>query len=677
MNRAGLKTKLLVSSLLLVFVGLLINEVVTYRKTSEIVHRLVQTDLQNQLKSVELAIEISRSEDKQRITELSKNMGKELLLNLGVSKSRVTTRTIVNQETQEKVEAEVPQLLFEGKPLSDHNLVDKIAVQTSSATTLFVVVPQGLLRVSTTVKKGDGSRALDTFIPKTSPVYKTVLAGQDYFGRAKVVGKWYTTAYLPIKQDGEVVGVYFMGVPETSTEKIAAYLKQQRLLATGYFYILDSKGNFLMHPSLEGQNVLERTDLDGRSIFKEILEAKSGKIEYRWLNAETQKAQDKIAYFKTFPEIDWTVAASLNAEEALAEVNGLAELMLVISVLVLTVMATLTWFFTSWIVKDFVVLGERLKQVLAQISSGSEKVLASSGELETSSSSQAEAVQETAATLEEVRSIIGSNLQMTLRSEQLSNQTEQSANDSCELMKTLTSTIENVKQGNDDALNRVTLSYNEIRDISQVLKSIDAKTGVINDIVFQTKLLSFNASVEAARAGEHGKGFAVVAEEVGKLAAMTGAAALEINETMKKSMTNVNDLIKNSEDSVLESFREVSKRVQSTVDLSLKTAGALNEILNRAQETNSNMKDIAVASREQTTAVEQIAMAVNQIDQGVQQTATSAKNANAISNALNEQVKALDEINVRIQEILNGRKSALLAPRAEAPASESEIRRAA
>ena len=70
-------------------------------------------------------------------------------------------------------------------------------------------------------------------------------------------------------------------------------------------------------------------------------------------------------------------------------------------------------------------------------------------------------------------------------------------------------------------------SNEQIENIVKIIGEISNKTAIINDIVFQTKLLSFNASVEAARAGEHGKGFAVVAEEVGNLAQMSGTAAKE------------------------------------------------------------------------------------------------------------------------------------------------------
>ncbi|MHA0111674.1 methyl-accepting chemotaxis protein, partial [Klebsiella pneumoniae] len=75
----------------------------------------------------------------------------------------------------------------------------------------------------------------------------------------------------------------------------------------------------------------------------------------------------------------------------------------------------------------------------------------------------------------------------------------------------------------------------QLQSISNIIGEISAKTNIINDIVFKTQLLSFNASIEAARAGQHGRGFAVVAEEVGNLAQMSGNAAKEIRALLEDS----------------------------------------------------------------------------------------------------------------------------------------------
>ena len=92
-------------------------------------------------------------------------------------------------------------------------------------------------------------------------------------------------------------------------------------------------------------------------------------------------------------------------------------------------------------------------------------------------------------------------------------------------------------------MREILLSNDRIEVFSTRIEEIGAKTEVIDDIVFQTKILSFNASVEAERAGELGRGFGVVAQEVGNLAAMSGQSAIEIASIVKSAMKESREII--------------------------------------------------------------------------------------------------------------------------------------
>src|SRR5690606_1064272 len=96
-----------------------------------------------------------------------------------------------------------------------------------------------------------------------------------------------------------------------------------------------------------------------------------------------------------------------------------------------------------------------------------------------------------------------------------------------EQINSLGSAFDEIKDGSHEMVEQMNENARQIDEIGALIRRIEEKTSMINDIVFQTKLLAFNASVEAARAGEAGKGFAVVAEEVGSLAAKSGASAKE------------------------------------------------------------------------------------------------------------------------------------------------------
>ncbi len=100
------------------------------------------------------------------------------------------------------------------------------------------------------------------------------------------------------------------------------------------------------------------------------------------------------------------------------------------------------------------------------------------------------------------------------------------------------------------AMDEISQANTKLQSIVSLIEEIRNKTKVINDIVFETRLLSFNASIEAARAGVHGKGFAVVAEEVGKLASMSGKAADEIRALLETSTQEVDRAVKQTSDRV-------------------------------------------------------------------------------------------------------------------------------
>lgn len=96
----------------------------------------------------------------------------------------------------------------------DTRIVDQIQQKTQSTSTIFQKIPQGYLRISTNVLKSDGTRAVNTYIPKDSPVVQTVERGETYRGVAFVVNDWYATAYKPIRINGQIRGMLYVGVKE-------------------------------------------------------------------------------------------------------------------------------------------------------------------------------------------------------------------------------------------------------------------------------------------------------------------------------------------------------------------------------------------------------------------------------------------------------------------------------
>ena len=133
--------------------------------------------------------------------------------------------------------------------------MDKVSSLTGSFCTVFQRMNESgdMLRVATNVKTKDGKRAINTFIPsveadgKRNPVVQAVLKGERYVGRAFVVDAWYVTAYEPIKDsDGKITGMLFAGTPESSSKSLREAFLKTKVGKTGYVYVLDTKGNYVI-----------------------------------------------------------------------------------------------------------------------------------------------------------------------------------------------------------------------------------------------------------------------------------------------------------------------------------------------------------------------------------------------------------------------------------------------
>lgn len=181
----------------------------------------------------------------------------------------------------------------------------------------------------------------------------------------------------------------------------------------------------------------------------------------------------------------------------------------------------------------------------------------------------------------------------------------------------------NAEEGGEIARKAV-LAMDGIKTSSQEISKI---TSVIDDIAFQTNLLALNAGVEAARAGEAGRGFAVVATEVRALAQRSSEAAREINTLISSS----------------------GDQVQQGVDLVDSTGNALSSIVSSVAEISERVAEIATSARQQSSGLNEINVAVNELDHVTQQNAAMFEETTAASHALTSEADALASAVARFQ----------------------------
>ena len=206
----------------------------------------------------------------------------------------------------------------------------------------------------------------------------------------------------------------------------------------------------------------------------------------------------------------------------------------------------------------------------------------------------------------------------------------------------LNSLIESLNASSTQLQSSVTIGLSEISSITQMMVEIKEKAKIINDIVFQTKLLSFNASVEAARAGEHGKGFAVVAEEMAKLARVSGDAAKEIENILnvgvdktQKQIEKVSNELTSVTNLNIVSISEVSKK-------SSQITSDLKNINTYSLEVENKAKDISHATHEQTIGVQEIAKSLELLESSSNEIDLMAMSGNKNSIQLNKSVESLE-----------------------------------
>ena len=236
----------------------------------------------------------------------------------------------------------------------------------------------------------------------------------------------------------------------------------------------------------------------------------------------------------------------------------------------------------------------------SEVSSAASEISASTSDLSQRTEEQAASLEETSASMEQISVTVKKNAENAQQANQFATQTAAVADRGGEVVARAVA-----------AMARIEESSGKISDI----------ISVIDEIARQTNLLALNAAVEAARAGEAGRGFAVVASEVRSLAQRSSQAAKDIK-----------DLITNSSD-----------QVQEGVELVNKAGASLTEIVESIKKVAEIVADIAVASNQQATGIDQINIALTQMDEVTQQNSALVEENAATAKTLEQQSGAMSE----------------------------------
>jgi methyl-accepting chemotaxis protein len=247
-----------------------------------------------------------------------------------------------------------------------------------------------------------------------------------------------------------------------------------------------------------------------------------------------------------------------------------------------------------------------VQQSAAQVSSTSQQLSSASEELASGAQEQASSQEETSSSLVEISATIKQNAENAQQARQLAENSREAA------------------EKGGTVVREAVVAMGEINSSSKRIADI---ISTIDEIAFQTNLLALNAAVEAARAGEQGRGFAVVASEVRNLAQRSATAAKEIKGLIQDSV----------------------RKVETGSDLVNRSGQTLNEIVNSVKRVTDIVAEIAAASHEQATGIEQVSKAMTQMDQVTQTNSGQTEELSSTAEELSSTAEQLQGLTAQFE----------------------------
>jgi methyl-accepting chemotaxis protein len=287
---------------------------------------------------------------------------------------------------------------------------------------------------------------------------------------------------------------------------------------------------------------------------------------------------------------------------------------IVIIILSLIIGTISSWFIVTGLMKSISYTVEELSKSVNNIQNSSQKVQLVSNQLTRTVDSQVSSITESVTAMDEISAMIQNNNQSATNAANLSGNTKSSAVSGKMIVEKMMKEMHEISLSYDEIQNSINKNAEDIRKIVEVIAEVGKKTEVINDIVFQTKLLSFNASVEAARAGESGKGFSVVAEEVGNLAQMSGKASSDIAEMLKNSQDQVKGIAETTTKNISSIVKIGRDKVQSGNAVAAECLVELEKIISCVSDLDQSINEISVAIREQSTGVNEVNISLKHLN---------------------------------------------------------------
>jgi len=669
-------TKLFVAVVMITVVSILITSGNAIRMADNGLCSLGQRALQDGHQAVYNALIMYDQNLRQKLDGDLMFFEKELKSNgeILLDTSTMREETLVNQFTKQANTQKIPQLKNGSSAINGtFDLVDSITTISGASATVFQLVDDKLLRISTTVKKVDGQRATGTYIPSDSPVYKAILNGETFRGKAFVVNDWYLTAYSPIRDGGgKIVGAIYVGQLILNPQ-VQEFISRTKVGGVGYFFVYGEDGKFLIHPTLDSASNLF-------TMVPAFKDQNDGFVAYTW------EGQEKLTYVKFIKEWGVFIGAGLNKEDLIAGLDAkMLRNNLLIGLIVVAAGIVVAIFLVRSINKplkdlaeksvkvgegDYTIhfdsqnldaIGQLTNSLGAMVKKSKEMlqdIIASSRALAHASSQLATISEQMVINADSTTSIAdeasGNAVEVSDNINSVSAAMEESttnldmiASASEEMGTTIKEIAENsarARNTTEQAVTTAKSAQDGVKELGEAARAIGTVTETITEISEQTNLLALNATIEAARAGDAGKGFAVVANEIKELAKETAAATGKIKSAIEEIQRQTGETVKDIA-SIATVIGDVNDIVSTIVTAVEEQSITTNEIVNNVSqasrgitEINHNVANSSTMTGRMSEGVAQVKARSVEVKENSRHIRTSADELSQLSQKLTQLV---------------------------------------
>ena len=553
--------------------------------------------------------------------------------------------------------------LWLGDEVLNNNLAeaDDFRKMTAGVATVFVRSGDDFIRISTSVTKQDGSRAVGTALDHASPAYPRLIAGQNYVGATVLFGRNFMTQYTPVRDaGGKIIAVLFVGFDYTDAQKTQFNnLGQFRIGKSGSLALLDAQNQWLVPPA--GVKNLETA---AKAIGNDSEAMKKGRF---WSDGDG----DFYSVAVPFAQGPWSVVATMPMEE-LRAVTWSVGTKLVLGSLLATVLAVAAAMILlrrrlkplgdlvrqaealgagdlearlnvagndeiAQLARSFNHMGDALSTMVRHIRTAAGQVSDRAQALSSLSAGAYEGMEQQSG---EITSMAGAVEEFSATSLNIADnmsETERVAQQNAEHTRTGRASMEQASASLEQIAGALSDTAKVVDTLGQRSQEIGGIVGVITSIAEQTNLLALNAAIEAARAGEQGRGFAVVADEVRSLASRTRQATDEISSMIAN--------IQQQTGQAIQTMEQGNHLMQEGLSRNARVADALSRIDEQSRMAGQQFAAISTATQEQSETatllssnLQSIASVNSEQREVVSNLASTARDLENLAAGLNREV---------------------------------------